>query len=326
MEVPEARETARRKLARATARRGWGTAAALVAVAVASACQVVGKYESFSAGEAVPPHPCDPLPSSKLDDKQLVTMVLSKPPNAACYWIDQTEVTVAEYSKFLAAVTPPVAWDSQRCAWKSGTPSDPASLQPTDACATTILQNGETDPFYAAKPIRCVDWCDAKAFCEWAGKDLCGGITNGSMVGPSDVPDQWGAACSASALDYTTGATAVLGTCNVGFTAKAGDCYTYLGETHCGPVDVGKFMNCVSTSGALDMIGNVSEWVLDCGNGDGGPQTRCQHRGGSFDDDLESASATCFGSPSDASSARERAIGFRCCAALNNSELSRVTK
>jgi formylglycine-generating enzyme required for sulfatase activity len=288
----------------------------LATFVVASACQIVGGYESFQ------PHPCNVLPSSKLDEKGIALLVLSKQPDGTCYWIDKTEVTVQQYSQFLTEVAQPVGW-AGACAWKD-TPSDPiaeaeqGSAGMNDPCiASTSV---ESDPFSINKPIRCVDWCDARAFCNWAGKDLCGGLTDGSFVGPPDVPDQWGGACSTGGLPYVNGATAILDQCNVGL-GEAGECPSALQQNICAPTDVGSFPECTGPYGTVDMIGNVAEWVLSCGNSvDGGADTLCQHRGGSFADSLESA--TCYALGTDTVATRVRALGLRCCAALTVDEKS----
>jgi formylglycine-generating enzyme required for sulfatase activity len=92
---------------------------------------------------------------------------------------------------------------------------------------------------------------------------------------------------------------------------------------HCAPAVVGTFPQCTSASGAVDMIGNVSEWVAECGTlGDGGPGTPCQHRGGSFEDDAAAVAATCYGTipVKDTNDTRDRSVGLRCCAALSDTE------
>jgi hypothetical protein len=289
----------------------------LVALALAPACQLVGGYQSFS------PHPCSVLPASKLDDKQIATLVLSKQPDGNCYWIDRTEVTVQQYSQFVADPTP-ISWDANCRQWKTTAWNPAAPAAESDPC--TVSTKPESEAFALTKPVRCIDWCDAKAFCHWAGKDLCGGQTNGSFVGPSDVfeGDQWGKGCSADGLPYLMGATPVLDQCNVGL-AEAGQCASVLMQPVCAPTNVGAFPQCTAPSGAVDLIGNVAEWVLSCGNSDGGPDTMCQYRGGSFADSL--AEASCY-TPLNANPAatRDRGLGFRCCALLTLDESNLVMR
>jgi len=282
----------------------------LAALHTGSGCQIVGGYKSFSG------HPCNVLPSSKLDPSGLATLVLSKQPDGTCYWIDKTEVTVEQYSAFLTKHAQPTAWDST-CSWKTE-PSDPMHATTDDTCVAST--SSESEPFRATKPIRCIDWCDARAFCNWAGGDLCGGTINGGAVEPQDLPDEWGEACSADGLPYVNGAMPVLGLCNSG--VPAGQCLQLLKQYDCGAVDVSLLSGCVGPSGTVDMIGNVAEWVISCGYSDGGPDTLCQYRGGSFVDTLDAA--TCYGLESAPRVTRARTIGLRCCNALTPEEQSRV--
>jgi formylglycine-generating enzyme required for sulfatase activity len=303
-------------------RRAADLVSLAVVAAIASSCQVIGGYKSFEPGDGAPPHPCDVLPATKLDDKGIATLVLSKETNGQCYWIDQTEVTRQQYDSFLADHTPP-AWSalSAQCTWKTAK-SDPVG-QTADSC--TMSTTGEQDPFRMTKPIRCVDWCDAKAFCSWAGKDLCGGITNtGAAVVPADRPDQWGDACSAGGLSYPYGATPQSAACNVGLTDA--QCLELFDQIHCAPTDVGSptFAQCTAPSGAVDMIGNVSEWVITCGAGDAGAATLCQHRGGSFAGSLEGE--TCYMLHNDTLATRDRTIGLRCCVELTTQEAQEVSR
>lgn len=296
---------------RSMARRSVIVVVSLVAIYVAApACQTIGGYQSFQG------HPCNPLPASKPDPKNLATLVLSKQTDGSCYWIGQTEVTVDQYSRFLADRSPPVTWEAA-CAWKT-TPSNPVA-ETSDLC--TVMTNAEeTGAFRGTKPIRCVDWCDARAYCQWAGMDLCSGTDADGIVTPQDLPDQWGGACSTGGLAYVNGSTPVYAACNVGL--NPGQCLALVGQYSCAPADVGHFSACTSPSGAEDMIGNVAEWVLQCGytldGGPGGADSLCQHRGGSFASSL--VDATCSVAASHARATRNREIGLRCCAGLTQEE------
>ena len=303
-----------------------------LAIPSLAACQVVANYQSFTGGDGAPPHRCDVLPASKLDEKKLVTLELSKvpgaPPSEPCYWIDETEVTVEQYRRFISEHAP-IDWDPGRCAGRKTAPSDPEH-ELTDSCSASTA--AEDTPFADRKPIRCVDWCDAKAFCHWAGKDLCGGNANGGTV-TGDVAPQWEQACSKNGWSYVYGPTPVDGACNVGLDTTM--CISALNQNHCAPTYVGSFPRCTSPSGAVDMIGNVAEWVLSCHDQvspsssldgsfvDAGHNTECQYRGGSFDDSRDAA--TCYTLIQYAKTAtHDRHIGFRCCADLSDEEKNLV--
>ena len=126
--------------------RGVTRVAAALGIAYSlsgSGCQIVGGYQSFQG------HPCNALPASKPDKRNLATLVLSKQPDGTCYWIDQTEVTVEQYVAFVGDASRPVNWDPT-CTWKT-TPSDPIHETTNDTCiASTAV---ESEPFRMTKPI-----------------------------------------------------------------------------------------------------------------------------------------------------------------------------
>jgi formylglycine-generating enzyme required for sulfatase activity len=295
----------------------------------ASACQIVAGYEAFK-GPA--PHPCDVLPASKLDDKGLATLVLSKQSDGSCYWIDKTEVTVKQYSTFLDEHAEP-NWDDESCSWKKGIVADGGVLA-TNGPSNPIADNecsddtqGESDPFNSAKPIRCIDWCDARAFCTWAGKELCVGYNVAGLLEPTDLPDQWGNACVANGgeLPYGNGSEPSKGVCNVGFVEKNGECFEYVAQYECAPTSVGRFPGCKGPPGTVDMIGNVAEWVLSCRpSPDGGRDSACQVRGGSYQSSLDTA--TCYKYENPPRSTRRADIGLRCCDSLTQKEVNQVNR
>ena len=107
------------------------------------------------------------------------------------YCIDTTEVTNADYQEFLAAAV------------------TPASLQlPMPACQGQndfIPRDGNGNavalvPGQENFPVDQVNWCDAYAYCTWAGKRLCGQIGGGPLAeGATEMNAslaQWYAACS----------------------------------------------------------------------------------------------------------------------------------
>jgi formylglycine-generating enzyme len=288
-------------------------AAVLAAFVALPGCQLVGGYESFQH------HPCDVLQAQeKSDDEDLTTLVLSKREDGSCYWIGRTEVTVEQYQEFVDDAGDDWSW-GEDCAWKSpddgvGGVSDPVAED--DPCSMAAA-SAESDAFRASKPIRCVDWCDAQAFCQWAGMELCGGLSTGGVVRPTDVPDEWGQACAAANESYPYGAKSVSLACNIGLDSN--DCFEVLNQSNCAPTDVDTFDQCESPPGNMDMLGNVAEWALQCGNSDPPdlPKEKCQTRGGSFEDDLTDHCKTVKNVQRDA---REAALGVRCCDKLSSSE------
>lgn len=311
-----------RRLRQQMAFAGFHFGMAWVTSVVTSACQIVGGYKSF---EARPPHPCDVLPPTKIDERELATMVLSRQPDGSCYWIDKTEVTVEQYRAFIEDVDgKPYDWEPVRCAWKgTASPSNPLA---GDECADEA--NPEAEPFFDVKPIRCVDWCDSKAFCSWASKELCVGQANAAgLFEPSDLPDQWGNACSDDGLSlpYGTGTHPKAGVCNVGFDEDNGECFKFLKQWVCGPTSVDSLRECEGPAGAVDMIGNVAEWVLSCtSSSTSGARSACQVRGGSFVDGLDTARCYSYEQPTPLASTRRRDLGLRCCANLTPRERSLV--
>ncbi len=217
------------------------------------------------------------------------------PENSFC--IDSTEVTYKQYLAFVEAGVDAKAQPAE-CAWNT-------SFVPTAL--------GSDD-----YPVANVDWCDALAYCKWAGKYLCAKAVNGKRVGPvspEDVGDynthEWLIACSAQKNRYPYGSIPDGGACNVG-------------ENDAGrTLPVGSKPDCEgSYPGVFDMVGNVWEWFdgpcrsdagLEVDGGDGGPASHeCWVKGGGYVN--RGSNIDCrvdgLGSRRDT---KVPFIGFRCC-------------
>ncbi len=205
----------------------------------------------------------------------------------AKYCIDSTEVTNAQYEIFLQAIA------------AGTTPEQPTYCAFNISFAPSCLGGG--GPSVAAgAPVNCVDWCDAYAFCKWAGKRLCGRIGGGSVgLGERDDParSQWFAACTrGGARRYAYGDD---------FDSEA--CASDSAE----PAQVGSHPRCEGGfAGLFDLTGNVSEWEDGC-EGTSGAEDPCRRRGGDILDDP--LFQTCDQDYALTRASRYPAGGFRCC-------------
>lgn len=196
------------------------------------------------------------------------------------YAVDATEVTVAHYKEFLSAKAGDTSGQAPSCSWnKSYYEAAPMPLEPD------------------TWPIAKVDWCDATAFCAWAGKRLCGAIGGGA----SDFADfgdatksQWLRACGGpTGLPHPNPSWA----CNEkgGFSDVA---------------PVATFPDCEGFyPGLFDLEGNVGEWVDSC-DGSSGKADHCQAAGGSELDQTAYCTQTADDLTRDFTS---HYFGFRCC-------------
>ena len=169
------------------------------------------------------------------------------------FWIDRTEVTNTRYRLFVEAAGYPAPSD---CDWGEPTYDDPTK---------------------ANHPVVCVSWQDAQAFCEWAGGRLpteaewekaARGTTAGTYP--------WGHGFDGSRLNYCDVNCDVncAANCDAFCAANRGpNCDANRGydeqnvatfdDGYAQSAPVGSFPSGASPYGALDMAGNVWEWVAD---------------------------------------------------------------
>ena len=172
------------------------------------------------------------------------------------YIIDGTEVTAAAYGDFLAIEFDPEYFAQllpQGCEFKSDFTPDQFPAEPSDFI-----------------PVVGIDWCDAMAYCTWAGKHLCGAIGGGEAPlneVQNPATNEWYRACTGGGIsNYPYGLMYDPTACN---TSDAG--WNQL-------TDVGGLPNCEGGfDGLFDMSGNVWEWTNSCND-----QNECQRRGGSL--------------------------------------------
>jgi formylglycine-generating enzyme required for sulfatase activity len=215
------------------------------------------------------------------------------------FCIDATEVTNGEYAAF---------WNERRlgqdtdgqiaaCAWNN-------SFTPDSTGGTTW----PPQPNRERRPVANVDWCDAYAFCQWAGKRLCGRIGQGSLTRWQDTTSvtisQWTYACtSGGRWEWPYGNSYDPNACNAERPSASANSL----------VDVASRPACRTEAGAYDLSGNVEEWADAC-DASAGANDACAVVGASAFHKVPT-DLSCAGSPyADKRSSKYELRGFRCCA------------
>ena len=209
------------------------------------------------------------------------------------FCIDSTEVLRDQYRKFIDDNVP--VDSTGDCSWNSTyTPLQAASGQ----CSSGEWPNNASNFNH---PVVCVDWCDAKGYCEWAGKRLCFGVAEN----PNDNSvDEWYDACSKAGTKlYPYGPGYEAQACNGNWDSQPGK----------STVAPGTFPDCEGGwPGVWDMVGNVWEWTNACeGSGD---QMECWSRGGAFYTGAAALTCTHHSAGFGLANGHWSGTGFRCCA------------
>ena len=144
------------------------------------------------------------------------------------YWIDRTEVTNAQYHAFVGAT-------GHRA---------PTLCNPVDM----TYDDGDK----ADHPVVCVNWDDAQAYCAWAGGRLpTEAEWEKAARGDDERTYPWGSSLDGSRANY----------CDANCELSHKDMGNDDGYARTAPV--GSYPVGASPYGALDMAGNVWEWVSD---------------------------------------------------------------
>jgi sulfatase modifying factor 1 len=271
-------------------------------------CQVIGGFSDFtsagvasggvggSAGNAATAGgPCSGVSDPGKEPPKMLPIARG----AECRFIDQTEVTVGEYQNFLAVAPADRPPASDVCSWKTGTAGATGDPLEPDAACLSATDGGDTD---GALPVACVDWCDAEAYCTWAGKRLCEGSYGGANFKDPAKSIWYDACASAAGTAYPYGSSYDSAACN--------------GADHpgcsgaCDLVPAGSLTGCLDPEGVSDLSGNVAEWVNECDSVVGATD-ECYVRGGSVND--SGNNLRCDSVVSHVRSFTSRFVGFRCC-------------
>lgn len=232
---------------------------------------------------------CNDKVDTECDDDEKPGRVFS----VNTFKIDKTEVTVAQYGRCVDAGV--CSADGLTMPFWAGVDNDEHAEW---AWACNWGKTGQEN-----HPINCVDWQQAWAYCQWAGKRLpTEAEWEKAARGTDGRKYPWGnrgyeaAGLVANIADETTKRSQPLWSVAEGYD-----------DNYYGTAPVGSFLAGASPYGALDMVGNIWEWTVDWYDTEHKYRSA---RGGSWADRPRYARAS--NRDKDAPGARYGVVGFRC--------------
>lgn len=118
------------------------------------------------------------------------------PREEGAFCIDSTEVTRKHYAEFLSAKKDDLKGQSELCKFNQTYKPFVADPNGSHLCKE---QENYLAPKKPENPITCVNWCQARAYCAWAGKRLCGRLDGVNMVKTEEElykDTEWSYVCS----------------------------------------------------------------------------------------------------------------------------------
>ncbi|MDX2052538.1 MAG: formylglycine-generating enzyme family protein [Polyangiaceae bacterium] len=236
---------------------------------------------------------CGPLGNESCCERPLVPGQAVNPPILAR--LDKFEVTVGRFANFVAAFDAwqgaggPLTTAGWMGVWTPMVATDAAALLSSSQCqsgeGTWSLASAE-----AAKPMNCVSWYNAQAFCHWDGGKLA-------------LENEWQfAATPMSGGTFPWGATAPGNSTSL----AVHGCWLD-GVAGCSGLEIAPVGSVPAGNGPYghaDLAGNLAEWVQDAAGIDG------QTRGGSWASDVSTLNIT--QSVKFEPTMGHKSVGFRC--------------
>ena len=230
------------------------------------------------------------------------------------FWIDQTEVTVAQFQDFVTATNYQTDAERGCCAGKHAKPGGNVFAPWAYFVKSAYWKSpeGMVEPeALPRRPVVQVSWNDAVAYCKWVGRRLpTEAEWDKAARGTEGLIYPWGNAFDGSQVNF----------CDKNCAANWHDRTVDDGFERSG--NVGEFSKGASGYGLFDMSGNVWEWVNDFYDFRGyyryptenptGPATGEMHvmRGGSWLNPADRVRASAR--EADSPDSRNDAVGFRC--------------